>query len=208
MRQAEAWGTLERAWREMDDPGAMLSTAAALVLDPADMLGVVTEVVERMLVETGINDQHPLTVPLLRALQDAQAGAGDRDKLNQMVEEACRALPEDGSEDEHWRFMALAAVGSAGTALLMRSCTCPVDHAEGFVMAMHSAFAAVCHARIRHGRMVGRLASWVPESAALRWSNGWTCNALRAAVPVEMLLAPRMAPIPTGVPGDRGRGQA
>lgn len=200
--QAEQCGKdLGRFWRDVPHAGFLCNLAHALGVPTAEVLDAVAVAVERMVVETGANCQHPQTAVLMRlcraALSDPDVG-GHSEGLMRAIRSAAQELPK-GVRDANAQsreLLALAAAIGLTQAVWAYVCPCGTEHMREREASIEGCLMTCTYARKVHAMAVGRIPEGTPSREALVWSGKWTADHVRDLLPVELLTARRFIEIP------------
>lgn len=211
-RLAEACGSdLAKAWQGITHPVVMLNVANLCDVNSEILVDAARVVLERVIVETGANQQHPLASEFLASIvavledpeSDQESQAGQRlTELAGPVRAWILGPKEESGVPSWWLPMMAGLMGLAQAAVSIR-CQCPVDHDTLVRESVDSCCMAATIARSHHGRHVGRVPEGTSTWNAMGWSAAITANVIRELIPVDVLLVPHL-----DFGHQQGRGQA
>lgn len=197
----ECDGDLGRFWREIPHAGFMCQIADALGVPVPEVLDAVAVAVERLVVETGANCQHPQTAKLMglcrAALSDPDVG-GHAEGLMTAIHTGAQALPRGvhQADAQSCEILVLSAAMALTQAVWAYVCPCGTEHQYEREISIAGCLTSCTYARKVHAMAVGRIPARTSQSEAFAWSNRWTANHVRDLLPVETLMARRFIEIP------------
>ena len=183
--------TFEEAWLSLGRPGVMIDIADAAGVDSGTLAEACLVNVIRVCDFACYRPQ--MAADMFDAVRAALRSPDDfslQAVLGATVGTMIRVTRPKRGGDSTWMASIDMAVHILGKAVSSAMCTCPVSHRKQTLREIRECLSMVVLARMECAVDRKQLPA---GSVPLDWSSGWAANAVREVIPVEMVLAHRLA---------------